>query len=128
MVNVDSNKYNVIGFSNEYDRWKDGFMPKISSFAGLPYDKVRQSPLTLNASTLDALYEQLVYSNAGYIIIPKHSVQLENSVTQPTRFAIDYFRHVYEDSNYTILEVPPIEPPGHLRGRMLLWYINKEMI
>jgi hypothetical protein len=111
LVNMSSNKYNVVGFSNEYDRYKDGFMAKVASFIGLPYDKVRQSPLTLNASTLDELYRHLAYSNARFIIIPKHSIQSEISVTEPTKFAIDHFRRAYEDSNYVVLEVPPIEPP-----------------
>jgi len=111
LVNMSSNKYNIIGFSNEYDRYKDGFMSKVASFVGLPYDKVRQSPLTLNASTLDELYRQLSYSNAKFIVIPKHSLQSENGLTESVRFAIDHFRRVYEDSNFIVLEVPSLEPP-----------------
>jgi hypothetical protein len=112
MVNVDSNKYNVIGFSNQYDRWKDGFMAKIPSFAGLPYEKVRQSPLTLNASTLDALYHHLDYSDARYIVIPKNSIRAASVVTEPTRFVLEYFKPIYEDDNYILLEIPPLVPPS----------------
>ena len=111
MVNVDSNKYNVIGFSNQYDRWKDGFMAKIPSFAGLPYGKVHQSPLTLNASTLDALYHHLDYSDARYIVIPKDSIRAAMVVTEPTRFVLEYFKPIYEDDNYILLEIPPLVPP-----------------
>jgi len=111
MVNNDSNRYNVISFSNQYDRWKDGFMVKIPSFSGLPYDKLRQSPLALNASTLDALYHHLAYSDTRYILIPKVSLQGGNVITEPTRFVLEYFKRVYEDDNYIILEVPPLASP-----------------
>jgi hypothetical protein len=111
MIDIDSKKYNVISFPNEYSRPKDGLMSKISAFAGLPYDKLNQSPLTLNASTLEALYRHLDHSDAGYIILPKQSIAFGNSMTEPTRFAIDYFRRIYEDKNNIILEVPQIEPP-----------------
>jgi hypothetical protein len=112
MANPDSNYYNIISFSNEYDRWKDGVMAKVPSFAGLPYDKVRQSPLTLNASTVDAFYRHLDHADSRFIIVPKDSVQSKNSITQPTRFAIDYFKRSYEDDNYIILEAPPIYAPN----------------
>ena len=111
IVDTNSEKYNVVSFPDQYDRKKNGVMPKIQAFAGLPNDKLLQSPLTLNASTLDSLYRQLDYSNAQYILLPRNSIQFENSISDPTRFAMDNFRHLYEDGNYTILEVPPIQPP-----------------
>ena len=112
MANPDSNYYNVISFSNQYDRWKDGVMAKVPSFAGLPYDKVRQSPLTLNASTVDAFYRHLDHADSRFIIVPKDGVQSKNGISQPTRFAIDYFKRSYEDENYIILEAPPIYAPN----------------
>jgi len=111
MVNADSSIYNVISFPNQYDRWKDGFMAKIPSFVGLPYDKVRQSPLILNSSTIDALYRHLNYSDARFIVVPKDIIQFENSVTQPTRFAIDHFNIFYENNDYLIMTVPHLTPP-----------------
>jgi len=111
VVNADSSEYNVISFSNQYDRWKDGFMAKIPSFAGLPYDKVRQSPLILNASSIDALYRHLNYSDAKFIVVPKDIIQFENSVTPPTRFAIDHFNLFYENNDYLVLGVPHLTPP-----------------
>ena len=116
MVNVESSNYNVVSFPNEYDRWKDGFMAKVTSFAGLPYDKIRESPLTLNASTIDSLYRHLDYSNSRYILVPKNNIKFENSFTQPTRFATDYFKRVYEDSHFIIVEVPPIHAPNDSLG------------
>jgi hypothetical protein len=110
-IDIDSEKYSVISFLNEYSRPNDGLMSKISTFAGLPYDKLHQSPLTLNASTLEALYRHLDDSDAGYIILPKHSIAFGKSMTEPTRFAIDYFRRIYEDKSNIILEVPQIEAP-----------------
>lgn len=68
--------------------------------------KVRHSPLTLNASTIDSLYRHLDYSDSQYIIVPKSSIKSQNSGTERTRFAIDYFKRSYEDSDYIILEVP----------------------
>ena len=112
MINTGSDRYNVISFSNEYDRESDGIMPKISAFAGLPYDKLRQSPLGLNSSTLDTFFQYLDYANVKYILLPKYSIKSENTLTEPTRFAIDNFKRVYEDKNYIILEVPVFEPPA----------------
>ena len=111
IVDTNSEKYNVVSFPDQYDRKKNGIMPKIQAFAGLPNDKLLQSPLTLNASTLDSLYRQLDYSNAHYILLPRNSIAFESSITEPLRFAIKNFRNVYEDWNYIILEVPPIQPP-----------------
>jgi len=96
-IDIDSKKYNVISFLNEYNRLEDGVMAKIPAFSGLPYDKLRQSPLALNASTPDALYHHLAYSDARYIIIPKDSIRASGIVTEPARFALEYFKPIYED-------------------------------
>ena len=111
IINTNSEKYNVISFPDEYDRKKDGIIPKIQAFAGLPYDKLHQSPLALNSSTLDALYSNLVFTDARYIVLPRSSIQLDNNHIQLLRFIMDNFRYVYEDKKYIILEVPIIEPP-----------------
>jgi hypothetical protein len=111
-IDINSKKYNVISFVNEYDRLQDGVMAKITAFSGLPYDKIRQAPLTLNASTLDALYRHFTYSDARFILIPKHSIQDVGVVTEPTRFVLEYFKRVYEDDNYILLEIPIMVPPN----------------
>lgn len=110
-VDVNSKGYNVISFLNEYNRAEDGVISKIPSFAGLPYDKLWQSPLTLNASTLETLYRHLSYSDARYLVISKDSIK-DPSITEPTHFIIEHFTPIYQDNNYIVLEVPHIEPPS----------------
>jgi hypothetical protein len=122
MVKVDSSKHNVVSFPGQYHLWKDGIMSKVPSFAGIPYDKVRQSPLVLNSSTIDALYRQLDYTGARYIIIPKNNTQSENSLTQPTRFAMEYFKNSYEDNNFIILKVPDIQAPNASKSDFAVVY------
>jgi len=109
-IDPDLKKYNVVSIPKEYNYWESGLMSKIQGFAGLPKDKLYQSPLTLNASTLDALYRHLDRTDAQYIILPKDSIQVGSRVTEPTRFAIDHFKRIYEDYDYTVLDVPPLEP------------------
>ena len=84
-------KYNVVTIPKEYNNWESGLVSKIQGFAGLPKNKLYQSPLTLNASTLDALYRHLDRTDTQYIILPKDSIQVGSRVTEPTRFAIDHF-------------------------------------
>ena len=108
-TDINSNKYNIVSLPNQYNRWEDGFMSKVSSFAGLPYDKLRQSPLSLNASTLDKLYRDLSYSDTRYILLPKHDI--DRGLSEPTRFAIHHFNQVYGDNNYIVLEVPEFAAP-----------------
>jgi hypothetical protein len=110
-VDLDSKKYNVISFPREYERRDDGVMAKVSAFAGLPEDKLLQSPLTLNASSLDALYSHLYYSDARYILLPKADIDVAAGITKPTRFAIDHFKPIYENNDYILLEVPYIVRP-----------------
>ncbi len=123
--NIDSNEYNIVSFPNEYARWKDGVMSKIPSFAGLPYDKLRQSPLTLNASTPDALFHHIASSNTRYIIIPKDSIRAESVITEPTRFVLEYFKRVYEDDDYILLEVPALAPPNYSSGAQVALIFNQ---
>ena len=104
-------RYNIASFPKEYNLWQDGFMSKIQAFVGTPYDKLIQSPLILNSSTLDSFYRQLEYSDIRFILLPKASIQDEKSVTDPIIFALNYFKRAYESKNYIILQVPPLEPP-----------------
>jgi hypothetical protein len=122
MADVDSKRYNVISFPDQYDTRYDGIMLKVQSFAGLPADKLEQSPLALNASSLDALYRQLEYSDARYIVLPKSSIGFGTGITDATRFAINYFKHIYDDKNNIILEVPEINPPNQSSGQVAMVY------
>jgi hypothetical protein len=124
-IDIDSKKYNVMSFLNEYNRLEDGVMAKIPAFSGLPYDKLRQSPLTLNASTLDTLYHHLAYSDARYIIIPKDSIRAGSVVTEPTRFVLEHFSRVFEDDNYILLEIPPLTPPSSSSKAEIALIYNK---
>ena len=110
-IHVDSNTYNVASFPNEYDIRQGGIITKLRSFSGLPYAKVVQSPLTLNASTLDAFYHLLEYSNTKYIIIPHKSIK-DKIIPAPTRFAIENFQAPYYDNQYLVLSVPSLSGPS----------------
>ena len=110
-IYVDSNTYNVASFPNEYDIRQGGIMNKLRSFSGLPYAKMVQSPLTLNASTLDAFYHLLEYSNTKYIIIPHKNIK-DKIIPAPTRFAIYNFQPVYDDNQYLVLSVPSLSGPS----------------
>lgn len=112
IVHTNSERYNVISFANEYDNWNDGFMSKISSFTGIPLNKLFQSPYVLNATTLDSFYHQLENTNARYILLPKSSIKYVPDLFTPTQFATEHFRHVYEDNENIILEVPSIKAPN----------------
>ena len=107
-----NSKYNMISFLKEYNRAEDGLLSKITSFAGFPYDKLRQDPLTLNASTIEALYHHLWFSDAGYLIIPKNISNDPIIITESTRFAIEHFTPIYQDNNYIVLEIPSVVPPS----------------
>lgn len=110
-IGPDLKKYNVVSIPKEYNNWESGLISKIQGFSGLPKDKLYQGPTTLNASTLSALYRLLADADARYIILPKDTIQVRSGVTEPVRFAFDYFKSIYEDNNYTVLDVPPLEPP-----------------
>jgi hypothetical protein len=125
-VNLDSKKYNVISFPREYERRQDGVMPKILAFAGLPGDKLNQSPLTLNSSSLDTLYSHLYYSDARYILLPKADIDVGMGITKPTRFAIDHFKNIYENKNYILLEVPPLARPTSSNPQVALVYNHRD--
>ncbi len=116
VTNTNSTKYNLISTLNEYDRKSDGIMSKVSSFVGLPYDKLRQTPLALNASSIDRLYRHLEYGDIKHILLPQQGHYLEgNSETIP--FVLNNFKRIYQDKNYTVLEVPSLRGPtigGHV--------------
>jgi hypothetical protein len=110
-IYTDSNTYNVASFPDQYDVRQGGIITKLRSFSGLSYAKTAQSPLTLNSSTLDAFYHLLESSNTRYIIIPHDSIK-DKIIPSPTRFAMDNFQPVYNDSKYLVLAVPTLSGPS----------------
>ena len=42
--------------------------------------------------------------------MPKNSFK-EKELTDPIRFALENFQHIYEDANYVTLEVPSLQGP-----------------
>ena len=110
-VNVHEKNYNIVTFPSEYDPREGGLITKLQAFSGLPDEKLHQSPLTLNASTLDAFYRLLNYSDIRFILIPKDSIKEETEITGPIQFALDYFHRIYEDDSYIVLDVPDLKPP-----------------
>ena len=76
--------------------------------------RLLQSPLTLNASTLEGFYKLLDYSDTKYIVLPKEYIDNNGKqayLSYPMLFSLDNFPRAYEDSNYLVLEVPPLKPP-----------------
>jgi hypothetical protein len=108
-IQLGPNTYNVASFPKEY--YSYGIMNKIHAFSGLPIAKIEQSPLILNSSTLDLFYHLLETSNTKFIMLVKNTVD-EKKLPDPMRFALNNFQHIYEDSNYLILEVPSLRGPS----------------
>ncbi len=63
--------FNVAAPSDEYSFHTGDVIGKIQAFSGIPWAKLTQSPLSLNASTLEGFYDLLDYSDTRYIILPK---------------------------------------------------------
>jgi hypothetical protein len=112
-----------------------GFNTKIYGFSPIPRDKLLQSPLTLNASSLEGLYNLLNYTDARFIIIPHKDVNIDtekesissssnNNVKANSvlRFVLDNFPRTYEDENYTVLQVLPLTPASPKDSNVALVY------
>jgi PKD repeat protein len=63
--------FNVAAPANEYAFHTGDLIGKIHAFSGIPWAKLTQSPLTLNASTLEGFYDLLHRSDTHYIVLPK---------------------------------------------------------
>jgi hypothetical protein len=112
-MNISPKKFNIVSFPSAYNFTKASpLISKLQGFSGFPYGKLLQSPLTLNSSTLDAFYKQLGYSDARYIILLKNSTHFPTGLKEPIHFALENFNPLYEDDQYTVLNVPPVEPPS----------------
>jgi hypothetical protein len=111
----DPARYNVAILDSDDDSAiNTRLFDMIEGFSGVPLVKLLQSPLTLNASTLEGFYNLLDYSNTKYIVIPKEYIDTYGEqayLSYPLLFSLDNFPRAYEDSNYLVLEVPPFTPP-----------------
>ena len=104
----------MLCLKDETDPTGHGLISKIYGFSALPRAKLLQSPLTLNASTLEGFYNLLDYSDTKYIVIPREYIENNGKqayLSYPLLFSLDNFPRAYEDSNYLVLEVPPLKPP-----------------
>jgi hypothetical protein len=128
---IDSRAYNVALPSNQYNL-NNGFIAKLEGFSGLPRAKLLQSPRTLNASTLEGLYDLLDYSDSRYILLPKSDIDRAGGgmrsesmkgggLSEALQFALEHFKRPYEDNNYTVLAVPNLSPPSS-KGDVALVY------
>ena len=66
--------FNVAAPANEYAFHTGDLIGKIHAFSGIPWAKLTQSPLTLNASTLEGFYDLLYRSDTNYIVLPKEDL------------------------------------------------------
>lgn len=120
-IQVGSNTSNIAALPYEYNGHEGGIITKLNAFSGLPFPRIGQTPLILNASTLDAAYHLLENSNTNYIIIP-HMSKNDEMLSGPTRFALDNFQSIYNDANYQVLKVPPIRGPSHSNNDIAIIY------
>jgi hypothetical protein len=112
-----------------------GFITKIYGFSAIPRVKLLQSPLTLNATTIESLYSLLEYSDTRFIILPKKDILIDaesrypfadnnyyNNISNLIRFIIENFPKRYEDNDYIMLEVPSLRPPSSKDSNVALIY------
>ena len=110
--------YNIVTWPNEY-QLKMGLVGKLEGFLGLPIPKMLQSPLALNASTLESFYNLLAKSDARYIVIPLPDVVDKDDVPrvngsrlkQATQADIEKMKDVLENER----EVRPIVEPTDIQ-------------
>jgi hypothetical protein len=118
----NSKVYNIALTEKETSNER-GLATKIYGFSPVSRPKLLQSPLTLNASTLEGLYNLLDYADVGYIILPKKDLitgeddkdikssnndTYRSDINSVIRFVLDNFPKAYEDQNYMVLQVLPM--------------------
>jgi hypothetical protein len=123
---IDSKAYNIAVPEKETTNEK-GFVTKIYGFSPTSRIKLLQSPLTLNSSTMEGLYDLLNKTDVRFIILPKKDIIVDTekegitslsdhnyngNISNVMRFVLDNFPKAYEDENHIILEVPPLTPPA----------------
>jgi hypothetical protein len=127
------NHYNIALPEKEVDNNR-GFLTKIYGFTPIPRAKLLQTPLVLNASTIETFYNLLDYSSTKFIILPKKDL-VTNEVSSRSNiyannniihFALENFQKAYEDDNFVVLEVPTLTPPSP-NGDVALIYPTDEL-
>jgi hypothetical protein len=108
-ASVNSVDYNVATLPKQNLHF--GLLPELEGFAGIPRSKLLQSPLALNASTLEEFYSILENTRTGFIVLPKATVQNNTLLPEPLKFALSYFPEFYSDDSYIVLRVPELTPP-----------------
>jgi hypothetical protein len=109
-----------------------GFLTKIYGFTPIPRTMLLQTPLVLNASTIETFINLLDYSAVKFIVLPKEDLSgtisaisniypMENII----HFALENFRKVFENDNFMVLEVPTLSPPSR-EGDVALIYPKNE--
>jgi hypothetical protein len=112
-TDIGSKRNNIVSFPSEYYFVQGSpLMSKLQGFSGFPSGKIFTNPLSLNSSTLDAFYRQLKDSDVQFIILPKVSINDNSLLSEPTRFALQYFNRFYEDKDYIVLQVPLLNAPS----------------
>jgi hypothetical protein len=124
-IKVGSNTANIAALPYEHKMHMGVIMTKLHAFSGLPHTRILQTPLILNASTLDSFYHLLENTNTKYIIIPHMSIN-DEILPGPTRFALDNFQRIYDDANYQVLRVPSLHGPSQLNDNDIAIIYKKD--
>jgi hypothetical protein len=133
VITENPNKYYNIALPEKEEDNNRGFLTKIYGFTPVPRAKLLQTPLVLNASTIETFYNLLDYSGTKLIVIPKKDISgdiLSKSNIHPNdniiQFALENFLKVFENDNYMVLDVPTLSPPSH-EGDVALIYSKNEL-
>jgi hypothetical protein len=133
---ISSKAYNIAVPEKEVNNER-GFVTKIYGFSAIPREKLLQSPLILNSSTLEDLYDLLNSSDTKFVILPKKDIipQTEKedilysnnnktnfNISDVIRFVLNNFPKVYEDENFIALQVLPLTPPSTSGSKVALVY------
>ncbi|HKQ21497.1 MAG TPA: hypothetical protein VJS91_05620 [Nitrososphaeraceae archaeon] len=128
---MNEKTYNIAVPEKEVDVNR-GLVTKIYGFTGIPRVKLIQSPFTLNSSSIEGLYTSLSNTDTRYIMLPNEFITKNGGIissptpnTKVVKFASDNFPTAYQDSNYTVLEVPPLSAPSNKNSSVGLVYENR---
>jgi hypothetical protein len=127
--NPDEN-YNIALPDKEVDNNR-GFLTKIYGFTPIPRAKLLQTPLVLNASTIETFYNLLDYSGSKFIVLSKKDlaagIYTSNNYNTGNiiHFVLENFRKVFENNSHVVLEVPSLSPPSP-EGEIALVYPKNE--
>ena len=132
---VDSKVYNIAMPEKQVDN-SQGFTTKIYGFSAIPRVKLLQSPLTLNASSIEGLYDLLEKTDARYITFPKKDIVTDvgkTNISNLTKsehastsniidFILENFPKRYEDNDYIVYQVLPFASPSPNDSNVALIY------